>query len=55
MSGFEQSGKLTGWYESDVTPAAAPDDEGFLLVYHPVQQAGEVLTQARTRGLKSHR
>ena len=45
MSGFDESGKLAGGNEGNITRSPAPDDNGFLLIHHPVENTGQVFTE----------
>jgi hypothetical protein len=47
MCGFKEAGEFRGRKQSDVAGSPSPDDYRILLVDHFVENAGQILTQAR--------
>jgi hypothetical protein len=54
MCGFHQSRKFTSRYESNIPQTAAPHNDRFLLVDNLIQDACQILPQARVSGFSCH-
>jgi hypothetical protein len=55
VGGLDEPSELAGGNEGHIARTSAPDDNGFLLVYHLIQNAGQVCTEARIRRFNRHR
>jgi hypothetical protein len=51
---FHETGEFAGRKKGDVTRSSAPNDYGFLLIHHPIENAGQVFTEAGVRRFTRH-
>lgn len=54
MGGLDKPSELGGGNEDNGAGASAPDDNGFPLVYNLIQNASQVLTEARIGRFNRH-
>jgi hypothetical protein len=51
---FHETGEFGGRKKGDVARSPPPNDHGFLLVHHLIENAGQILTEAGVRGFTRH-
>ena len=54
MGSFQETGEFRGRKKCDVAPAPSPNDHGFLLIYNLIENAGQILTEARIGRFTRH-
>ena len=54
MCSFQESGEFGGRKKGDVARSPPPNDHGFLLVHHPIENAGQIFTEAGVRRFTRH-
>ena len=54
MCSFHETGEFGGRKKGDVARSPPPNDHGFLLVHHLIENAGQILTEAGVRGFTRH-
>ena len=54
MCSFHETGEFGGRKEGDVARAPPPNDHGFLLVHHLIENAGQICTEAGVRRFTRH-
>ena len=54
MCSFHETGELGGRKQGDVARSAPPNDHGFLLVHHLIENPGQIFTKAGVRRFTRH-
>lgn len=54
MCSFHETGEFRGRKKGDVARSPPPNDNGFLLVHYPIENAGQILTEAGVRRFTWH-
>ena len=54
MCSFHETGEFGGREKGDVACSPPPNDHGFLLVHHLIENTGQILTKAGVRRFKRH-
>ena len=54
MCSFQKTGEFGGRKKGDVARSPPPDDHGFLLVHHLIQNAGQIFTEPGVRRFTRH-
>ena len=54
MCSFHETGEFGGRKKGDVARSPPPNDHGFLLVHHSIENAGQIYTEACVRRFTRH-
>ena len=54
MRSLYETGEFGGRKEGDIARAPPPNDHGLLLVHHPIENAGQIFTEAGVRRFTRH-
>jgi hypothetical protein len=54
VSSLHETGELGGRKKGDVARSPPPNDYGFLLIHHPIENAGQIFTEAGVRRFTRH-
>jgi hypothetical protein len=54
VCGFYEAGEFGGWKKGDVARPPPPNDYRFLPIHHPIENAGQIFTEAGVRRFTRH-